>query len=136
MKLVGYKPHNFDQFAMPYLDGESVKDAVVQVAPGQPAEELSLLKRLKPDLYVGHTGANGWVTKLGIPNLPLYGQLFNYMGYSGAYELARKAAKVIKNTAFVRGISRNTTLPFRPEWYERDPADNIKNLDSSFREVI
>lgn len=99
------------------------------MAAGQPAEELNLLRRLKPDLYVGHMGANGWVSKLGIPNIPLFGQVFNYMGYSGAFELARKAAKVLKNTNFVKNISANLDLPLSAHWYEEDPKNNIKESE-------
>ena len=129
MKVVGYKPHNFDRFALHFLD-DVESDVVVEVAPGQPAEEINLLNKLRPDLYVGHMGANGWVTKLGISNMPLFGQSFNYMGYSGAYELARKAAKVIQNTSFVKKISGNVALPFRDTWYAENPFDNIKNQEA------
>ncbi|ADY57016.1 oxidoreductase/nitrogenase component 1 [Syntrophobotulus glycolicus DSM 8271] len=130
MNVLGLKPHNFDRFAVPLIDEISDQQAVIDVAPGQPAEEMVILNRLKPDLYVGHTGANGWVTKLGIPNIPLFGQTFNYMGYSGAYELARKAARKFQNTTFARKIAANVALPFRPEWYETNPFDNIKEVQA------
>lgn len=126
MKVLGLKPHNFDRFAVPMIDDIADPNAVVDVAPGQPAEELVVLNRLKPDLYVGHTGANAWVTKLGLPTIPLFGQSFNYMGYSGAFELARRAARRLQNTAFSKKIGANVALPFRPEWYESNPFDNIK----------
>lgn len=126
MDVIGLKPHNFDRFAIPMIDDINDQEAVIHVAPGQPAEELVILKRLNPDIYVGHAGANAWVTKLGIPSIPLYGQSINYIGYSGAFELARKVAKVLKNTSFSKKISTNLALPFRPEWYEANPFDNIK----------
>jgi nitrogenase molybdenum-iron protein alpha chain len=126
MTVIGLKPHNFDRFAVPMIDDIEDQDAVIHVAPGQPAEELVLLKKLKPDIYVGHAGANAWVTKLGIPTIPLYGQSINYIGYSGAFELARKVDKQLKNTSFSKKIAANVALPFRPVWYESDPFDNIK----------
>jgi len=126
MNVIGLKPHNFDRFAIPMIDDINDQEAVIHVAPGQPAEELVLLKKLKPDVYVGHAGANAWVTKLGIPSIPLYGQSINYIGYSGAFELARKVAKVLKNTSFSKKISSNLALPFRQAWYDADPFDNIK----------
>jgi len=127
MNLVGVKAHNIDRFVEDILGDMDNQELIVEVAAGQPAEELNILNRLKPDLYVGHMGSNGWVTKLGIPNLPLFGQAFNYMGYSGAFELARKAAKVIKNTNFVKNISANVQLPLSKAWYDEDPKDNIKD---------
>lgn len=126
MDVIGLKPHNFDRFAIPMIDDIDDQDAVIHVAPGQPAEELVLLKKLKPDIYVGHAGANAWINKLGIPSIPLYGQSINYIGYSGAFELARKAVKVLKNTSFSQKISSNLALPFKQVWYDTDPFENIK----------
>jgi len=126
MNVIGLKPHNFDRFAIPMIDDINDQEAVIHVAPGQPAEELVLLKKLKPDVYVGHGGANAWITKAGIPSIPLYGQSINYIGYSGAYELARKVAKVLKNTSFSKKISSNLALPFKQIWYDTDPFENIK----------
>lgn len=129
MDLVGVKAHNVDRFVENILDDLDNRELIIEVAAGQPAEELNILRRLKPDLYIGHMNANGWVTKLGIPNLPLFGQTLNYMGYSGAFELARKAVKILKNTNFVRNISANVKLPLSEAWYERDPKENIKEFD-------
>jgi nitrogenase molybdenum-iron protein alpha chain len=129
MKLVGVKSHNVDRFVEEILEDMEDQELLVEVAAGQPAEELNLLHRLKPDLYIGHMNANGWVSKLGIPNVPLFGQQFNYMGYSGAFELARKAVKVLKNTNFVRNVSANVKLPLSAAWYEEDPKDNIKDTE-------
>lgn len=129
MNLLGVKSHNVDRFVDEILENMDDQELIIDVAAGQPAEELNLLKRLKPDLYVGHAGANGWVTKLGIPNLPLFGQTFNYMGYSGAFELARKAVRVLKNTNFAKNISANVSLPLSDSWYHEDISDNIKDVE-------
>lgn len=126
MKVLGLKPHNFDRFAVPMIDDISDQEAIVDVAPGQPAEEVVLLNKLRPDIYVGHVGANAWIMKLGIPTMPLFGQALNYMGYSGAFELARKAARTLQNTAFSKKIATNLQLPFKPDWYESSPSENIK----------
>lgn len=126
MELVGVKAHNVDRFVEDILDDMNDTELIIEVGAGQPAEELNLLKKLKPDLYVGHLNANGWVSKLGVPNFPLFGQTLNYMGYSGAFELARKAAKILKNTNFVKNVSANIALPLSENWYEKDPRENIK----------
>jgi nitrogenase molybdenum-iron protein alpha chain len=129
MELVGVKAHNVDRFVEDILEEVDGPKLSIEVAAGQPAEELVILNSLKPDLYCGHVGANGWVTRLGIPNFPLFGQTLNYMGYSGAFELARKAAKIIKNTNFVKNISANVHLPLRRSWLESDIRENIKAFD-------
>lgn len=126
VKVLGLKSHNVDRFATFLFDEVEDETVIVDVAAGQPAEELNILNKLKPDIYIGHTGANGWISKLGIPNFPLFGQSLNYMGYKGAYELAKKASKILKNTNFVRNISSNLELPLTKEWYESDNRLNIK----------
>jgi nitrogenase molybdenum-iron protein alpha chain len=128
MKVLGLKPHNFDRFAIPMLDDIEDPETAVAVAAGQPAEEIVYLKRLKPDLYVGHGGANGWVLRLGVPTIPLYGQSLNHMGYSGAFELARKAARALLNVNLSKKVAANVSLPFKKEWYESDPLANIKEI--------
>lgn len=125
MELVGVKSHNLDRFVENLLNEIKDPQLVVEVAAGQPAEELNTLSRLKPDIYIGHVGANGWVTKLGIPNIPLFGMSINYMGYSGAFELARRAARALKNTNFSKNISKHIDLPLTEEWMKMDPRDNI-----------
>jgi nitrogenase molybdenum-iron protein alpha chain len=130
MNVVGVKAHNIDRFVEDIAAELHSPQLEITVAAGQPSEELVVLNRLRPDLYCGHAGANGWVARLGIPNLPLFGQTLNYMGYSGAYELARKAAKAIKNTNFVRNISANVRLPLSQEWLARDTRLNIKETDT------
>jgi nitrogenase molybdenum-iron protein alpha chain len=125
MELVGIKAHNLDRFVENLLNDIKDPDLTVEVAAGQPAEELNTLNRLKPDIYIGHAGANGWVTKLGIPNIPLFGAPINYMGYSGAFELARRAARALKNTNFSKNISRYVGHPLTDEWLNLDPNENI-----------
>ncbi|GHU71984.1 oxidoreductase nitrogenase component 1 [Clostridia bacterium] len=131
MELVGVKAHNVDRFVEDILEDVTDESLFIEVAAGMPAEELNILSRLKPDLYCGHAGANGWVTRLGIPNLPLFGQSLNYMGYSGAFELARKADKILRNTNFTRNISRNVGLPLSRKWFDSDVKDNIKESESA-----
>jgi nitrogenase molybdenum-iron protein alpha chain len=129
MKLVGVKAHNVDRFVEDMLEEVTDENLFIEVAAGMPAEELNILNKLKPDLYCGHSGANGWVTHLGIPTIPLFGQSFNHMGYSGAFELARRADRALLNTNFARNISRHVELPLSERWFASDVKDNIKERD-------
>ncbi|MDR1263664.1 MAG: nitrogenase [Oscillospiraceae bacterium] len=131
MKLLGVKAHNVDRFVEDILENVTDGELLIEVAAGMPAEELNILSKLKPDLYCGHVGANGWVTRLGIPTIPLFGQAFNFMGYSGAFELARKADKALQNINFARNISRNVELPLSEAWLASDVNDNIKERESA-----
>ncbi|WP_029320235.1 nitrogenase component 1 [Butyrivibrio sp. AE3004] len=125
MELVGIKAHNLDRFVENLLSDIKDPNLTVEVAAGQPAEELNTLTRLKPDIYIGHAGANGWVSKIGIPNIPLFGAPINYMGYSGAFELARRAARALKNTNFSKNIGKYVGHPLTETWMNLDPNDNI-----------
>ncbi len=129
MELVGVKAHNIDRFVEDIVTDLNDPQLQITVAAGQPAEELAVLYKLKPDIYCGHMGANGWVSRLGIPNLPLFGTALNYMGYSGAYDLGRKAAKAVLNTSFTKNVSANVGLPLTRAWLERDTRLNIKETE-------
>jgi len=131
MELVGVKAHNVDRFVEDLLETTRGPELLIEVAAGQPSEELNILNKLRPDLYVGHAGANGWVTRIGIPNMPLFGQSFNYMGYTGAFELARKADKVLKNTNFFKNMGSNLGIPLSKQWMDGDVRDNIKEAELS-----
>jgi nitrogenase molybdenum-iron protein alpha chain len=84
---------------------------------------------LKPDVFVGHPGGNGWANKQGIPVFPLFGQTYNYMGYLGTFEVARRLNRLLKNTSYSRNVSRNVGLPYRKDWYDQDPFSYIEQAD-------
>jgi nitrogenase molybdenum-iron protein alpha chain len=130
MKLLGVKAHHIDGFVVELLEDLLDPNLRIQVAAGQAAEELAILSKLRPDIYVGHSGANGWTTRLGIPSIPLFGQTLNYLGYSGAFELARKASRALVNTNFSRVVSENISLPLSSAWFDSDVAENIKEFET------
>ena len=126
MEVIGLKGYHYDRFAEPLLDMiENNENIVFNVATGQPFEQANLLNRLKPDLYIGHIGTNGYTAKQGFPIFPLFGQSSIYMGYQGAYEIVRKIARVLRNPSFNRNFVGNSKLPYRDEWYEQNPFTYI-----------
>jgi nitrogenase molybdenum-iron protein alpha chain len=128
MRLVGFKAHHFDQFIEPMFDAlNDVDDVLMGVATNQPFEQSNLLNRLKPDVLISHTGGNNISAKHGLPILPLFGPSYNYLGYSGVYEVARRLNRVLRNYQFNKRLSQNTKLPFKQEWYEKEPFAYIKD---------
>ncbi len=126
LEIVGFKGYHYDQFAEPLLEKVvNSENIVFNVATGQPFELANLLKKLKPDLYIGHSGTNGFTAKQGFPIFPLFGQSSVYMGYAGAYEIVRKIARVLKNPQFNLNLSENSSLPYNEEWYEQNPFSYI-----------
>ncbi|MDR2089273.1 MAG: nitrogenase [Clostridiales Family XIII bacterium] len=123
--IIAMKPHHFDIFAEPLL-ADITPDTIIDVAPGQPSEEMNLLARHRPDLYIGHLGAMVWPLKLGIPTMPLFGNTINYMGYTGAFEMIRRAVRILKNPGFAKKVYANVGQPLRKSWYEKDPFYYIR----------
>lgn len=127
-KLVGLRGHHYDEFG----DGiyakllENHADMDVNIATTQTFELANLIRRAAPDLILAHNGSHITAAKLGVPSLPVYSQGNFYMGFMGAFEVARRAAKVLENTAYVKKLSENTRLPYHPAWFEKDPFTYIK----------
>jgi nitrogenase molybdenum-iron protein alpha chain len=127
MKILGLKLHHFDQFVEPIFDAlEDIDNVVVGVATNQPFEQANLIKRLNPDVLITHTGGNNIAAKHGLPLFPLFGPSYNYMGYSGVFEVARRLARILRNTQFNKNLAEYTDLPFKEEWYAKDPFAYIK----------
>ncbi|HEY5974878.1 MAG TPA: nitrogenase component 1, partial [Geobacteraceae bacterium] len=104
-QVCGIRSFHHDRFA----DGEYAKlanatgeDYVIDIANVQPFEEANLLKRLKPDLFLGHANGNMTAAKLGIPSHVIYNTGLAYIGYHGVYELARRLYRQLQNPAFNR----------------------------------
>ncbi len=130
IKIVGFKAHHFDQFIDPIFDAlEDIDDVVIDVATNQPFEQANLINRLKPDIFITHTGGTNISAKHGLPILPLFGPSYNYLGYSGTFEVARRLNRIVRNCQFNKKLSEYTKLPFKKEWYEKDPFTYIKSQD-------
>jgi nitrogenase molybdenum-iron protein alpha chain len=127
MKVIGFKGHHYDQFAEPLFDSlEDIDNVIFDVATQQPFEQINLVKRLKPDLYIGHTGGGNISAKQGIPFLPIFGPSYNYMGYSGVFDVARRIRRIMSNYQFNKKIAKRCPLPYKESWYEKDPFHYIK----------
>jgi nitrogenase molybdenum-iron protein alpha chain len=127
IQVVGFKGHHYDKFAEPIFDSlADVSEVVFNVATQQPHEMVNLVKQLEPDLLVSHTGGNNISAKLGIPLLPLFGPSYNYMGYSGVFEVARRTRRILKNAQFNKKLAEHCTLPYKASWYGKDPFAYIK----------
>ena len=127
IEVIGFKGHHYDRFAEPVFGAlVNVDDVVFDVATQQPFEQVNLVRRLKPDLFVGHTGGNNISAKQGIPLLPLFGPSYNYMGYSGVFEVARRIRRIMSNYQFNKKLAEHRPLPYKASWYEKDPFTYIK----------
>lgn len=127
--ISGIRSYHHDEFA----DGEYEKliaatgqDFPINIANAQPFEEANLLKRLQPDLFLGHWNGNGTAAKLGIATHVIYNTGLSYIGYKGVYELARRLFRQLSNPAFNAKLSKYTRLPYHQDWYAQDPFQYIR----------
>ncbi|MDR1035598.1 MAG: hypothetical protein LBT40_03170 [Deltaproteobacteria bacterium] len=126
LSVAGMKGHHFDEFALPALEQLDGDGRVLLVATQQPFEHVNLVKRLSPDVFVGHAGGNNVTARLGIPVMPLFSNAYPYLAYLGAFEAARRLRRILSNGAFNRNLAARRPLPFRESWYARSPFAYIR----------
>jgi nitrogenase molybdenum-iron protein alpha chain len=132
MEVTGFKAHHYDQFVEPIFNAlHDVDDVLFSVATNQPFETSNIINRLKPDLVVAHVGGNNIASRHGLPILQLFHPANNYCGYSGVFEVARRLCLKLRNSQFNRQLSLNVALPFKKEWYEKDPFTYIKYAEEA-----
>ena len=93
------------------------------MADGQPFEEVSILKRLSPDLYLGDSAHLGQLGRLGgavvsLEDAPI-------LGYRGLVSLAGRISLALRNPSFGAALAR-TSPPYHDAWYRRSPNWHIK----------
>ncbi|MDR2785806.1 MAG: nitrogenase [Treponema sp.] len=127
LEIAGYKAHHVDEFIKPVMEGiENLDPAFINVASQQPFEQANIIRRLNPDIIIIHSGSGNITSKHGIPVLPLFLPANNYMGYSGAFEIAYRLKRVISNAQYNRNMKKYRPMPYREEWYKKEALAYIK----------
>jgi nitrogenase molybdenum-iron protein alpha chain len=120
MKLIGMQTPTYDeaaQFDIEHLNGIH-GDYVIDIANMQPFEQVNLVNRLKPDVFIGQPG---WAARFGIPTTHVLDMKRPTMGYSGLVYLGDKIAAQIENPSFNVKLSRYARHPYKASWFESDP---------------
>ena len=128
LRVVGIRSFHHDDFAeVEYrkLAASTKDDYIIDIANVQPFEEANLLKRLKPDLFLGHANGNGTAAKLGIPTHVIYNTGLSYIGYKGVYEVARRLYRQLENPIYNQKLAQNLRLPYSNNWYQAEPFSYI-----------
>jgi nitrogenase molybdenum-iron protein alpha chain len=95
----------------------------IHVSDGQAFEELSILRKISPDLYLGDSTHIGQVARLGIPTVSL--EAIGIIGYSGVIRLVRRVRAALGNRSFASTLS-GAQLPFHEAWFRRSHNWHIK----------
>jgi nitrogenase molybdenum-iron protein alpha chain len=127
MEIAGLKSHHIDHFVEPVMEDLEISgDTYIDIASQHPFEQANLIRRLKPDVILMHTGGGNITAKHGLPVLPLFNPGNSYMGYSGAFEIAYRLKRIISNSQYNKNIQRFRPLPYRESWYEKEVFSYIK----------
>jgi nitrogenase molybdenum-iron protein alpha chain len=128
MDILAVRPYHYDEFGGVEVKKLAKKDPNIRVnvATAQPFEAVNIVKRVNPDLYIGHNSDTIWGAKCGVAVLPVYGAGYTYCGYAGAYDIAKRIKRHFTNNAFNKKLSANVRQPYKESWYEQDPYKYIK----------
>jgi nitrogenase molybdenum-iron protein alpha/beta subunit len=128
MKLVGLETPTYNddaQIDIEYLNGVH-GDFVIDIANMQPFEQINLVKKLKPDVFIG---VPSWAARLGIPTTHVLDMKRPTMGYDGILYLGNKIADQIENPGFNQKLALHARLPYKESWYTKDAFKFIKSFE-------
>ena len=110
MVLVGLETPTYDEDAQADIEYLNTihSDYVIDIANMQPFEQVNLVKRLKPDVFIG---VPEWAAKLGIPTTHVLDMKRPTMGYDGLLFLGNKIADQLENPGFNVKLSQHVKLP-------------------------
>jgi len=91
---------------------------------GQPFEEVNLLGRIRPDLYITSGAPAIHVLRLGIPVLDLSD--LPLLGFAGMEQVVRGIERTLSNTALSRFLAEGADEPYDPSWLKKSVHWYIK----------
>jgi len=124
-EVVGLTITHLDRLHVHHLNELAARNPGVQlhVSNGQVFEEVSILRSLSPDLYLGDSLHTGQVARLGIPTVSL--ESLGIIGYSGVIRFVRRVRAALSNRTFGQTLSGVRTQ-YQDSWYRRSPNWHIK----------
>ncbi|MDR2825728.1 MAG: nitrogenase [Deltaproteobacteria bacterium] len=127
LTITAVRPYHYDEFGEVDLQKlVAEKDLTVNVATVHPFESAHLMADNPPDIYLGHNADTIWAAKQGIAVLPMYGGPNTYVGYQGAFDIARRINMILKNPSFNRNLARHVRQPYNSGWFKAEPFSYIK----------
>lgn len=100
-------------------------DIPVLVGEGQIFEEVNLLSRLKPALYVGEGNTATHALSLGTPVFDLARQ--SYLGYAGVEALLQGIARKLGNASLPRFLAEGEGSTYTAAWFSKSTNWYIKH---------
>lgn len=117
--------------SVPYIDSLN-KDALeilpddlfIRIGGGQHFELANILRKFKPDFYIGTDGSAAWTAVLGI--IPISVSRMTLYGYKGAAELIERLRQAQTANEFGDYLYKNDSLPYKTSWLKKSPDWYVK----------
>jgi len=127
MKLVGITTPVWDDDAQ--IDIECLNEKhgcfTIDIGNMMPFEQVNMLSKLKPDLFIG---VPVWAARLGIPTTHVLDIKRPTMGYRNLVYLGNKIAAQLENPGYNKKIAAHAHLPYKQSWYNEDTFKYITDL--------
>nr|WP_242834344.1 nitrogenase component 1 [Clostridium pasteurianum] len=126
MKLVGIQTPTYEEALFEDFDRlEKIHggDFIIDIANMQSFEQANLVKKIKPDFFIG---MSTWVSKLGIASTHILEAKGPTFGYKGLIYLGRKIENAIENPSFNIKLTQHKKLPYKDSWYEENAFKYFK----------
>jgi nitrogenase molybdenum-iron protein alpha chain len=129
LEVIGLTAYHYDEVIQRDMqDLAEEKNLKVHVANLQSFEQANLLKREKPDLFIGHLGCSGWALKLGIPTTAIFDYSVDHIGYNGVLEYGNKVIRALQNPSFGKKLQEHARLPYKKQWFSENPFRYIEEV--------
>jgi nitrogenase molybdenum-cofactor synthesis protein NifE len=124
-EVAGLTITHLDRLHVRHLDELAARNPSLQihVSDGQAFEEISILRKLSPDLYLGDSTHIGQVARLGIPVVSL--ESLAIVGYSGVVRLVQRLKTALANRSYGYSLAR-VNSPYQEAWFRRSHNWHIK----------
>ncbi len=103
---------------------ESFPALSLHVGGGQLLEEASIVNKLKPDLYLGHSAGAAQAARLGVPSLSMEHRAI--AGYAGPLWFLSASRKALLSPALARRLGEKSRPPYGEGWYRKSAHWFIK----------
>ncbi|MDR2753428.1 MAG: nitrogen fixation protein NifE [Oscillospiraceae bacterium] len=120
MRLLGMQTPTYDKYVQEDVEKLNAihGNFVLDVANMMPFEQVNLLKKLQPDVFIG---VPVWAARLGLPTTHVLDIKRPTLGYRNLVYLGQKIAAQIENPGYNKRIAAYASLPYKESWYAEDP---------------
>jgi len=125
-EVVGVKFSYIDQLHLAFVERIKAErpDLALFIGDGQLFEEENVIRKIKPDIYIGNANDFTAAIRNGIPVVNI--QSISIIGFEGVINLVKKIRKTLANTSFTQILAQSETKTYTKEWLNKSTNWFIK----------